>query len=375
VLTLHTLHSSLVFIFIFIMVGTALLHIIVVSCSVLPGASIHWQQPQPRSGDSELLAATIDSTAAITTVSEGGSAIPQNVFIHIPKTAGISLTYSLAYLARSLGKKVRFCGSTKEEIQTCLPVSSQRSPFVIGEFVSNQFVELMSKPPPFVWAMQRNPLLRTLSELEMMKRKKFLSQAEIDQYLSSDKCQLNSHMCLGLWNPSKCKAGGQWSACAPFGDHQALTLGEPLHGQHGSALELAQSRLQNHQVRPLILEHYQASICLVLHTLRHTHPNMDAQFGNCCKVIGSTCSLFQHKENQYHDDSQYWNKYLNKVAVQQNLLKHNRMDCVLYQESMESFFYQVRSMEKERGVLLLNGADTGTWTCEQWLANFVRQHR
>lgn len=297
-----------------------------------------------------------------------GNAPSKAVFVHIPKTAGTALRDSLHELSNLTGITMRSCGYSQQELQSCLPLKEQTSQIMSGEFVSTELLELLKEVPSetTIWTMLRNPMLRTLSQIEHHKRSKRISDADVHQFLLGGSCPWDTNnLCNKLTNPKKCLD----DSCNIFSNHQSAVLGFATSGVDN---EVAQERLQAQKIRPGITEFYKASVCLFLHEHQDMSDGMAGVISNCClQDDDSKCTLLKDA-NTHHSTSDYWDLYLHKPEYRQSLLRHTQKDCDLYQQGLKIFDKAVRSLEAKWKVALLPASiDLMHWSCESWLKDYV----
>lgn len=207
------------------------------------------------------------------------------------------------------------------------------------------------------------------------------ARALLQQLASPQACHQSqarpTKQCNSLSSPLKCNANG-W--CGVFQDHQTEALagfGSLPEKQRvnkrrsGDQLLCAAHRsLTATLVFVGVAEHYDASICLLLHTFR-----MDTLFDECCRGTASTdskrCALLElrtktnSEEERSHVSSSsssssktppsssasrggYLAEYLSDPTLLAALYDGHRADCELYSAALELFARRLNWMERER---------------------------
>jgi len=205
------------------------------------------------------------------------------------------------------------------------------------------------------------------------------ARALLQQLVNPQMCHQSharpTEQCNSLSSPLKCNANG-W--CGVFQDHQT----EALAG-FGSLPE--KQRVSKRRSRDQLLcaahrsltatlvfvgvaEHYDASICLLLHTFR-----MDTLFDECCRGTASTgskrCALLELRTKTNSEDERshvssssssktppsssesrggYLAEYLSDPKLLAALYDGHRADCELYSAALELFARRLSWMERER---------------------------
>jgi hypothetical protein len=296
---------------------------------------------------------------------------PHTVLVHIPKTAGTALMESFEALENMIGVSMHSCGVLSEQLRACLPTTQQSAPILAGEFVSTEFLSLLEEPElsagTNIWTVMRNPVMRTLSQLEHHRRGHCFDQETAADILVSNTCPLGSDFCNSLGNPKKCMN----DACNIFANHQSNVLGFNEESRH--PFDLAKDRLQTSKIHVGITEYYQATICLFLHENQHLHASMNEAFDQCCSEPDAPCSLID-TANVHGTDANYWNLYLEKPEIRSAVLERTTEDCALYLIALTSFEKRVRAMEAARGVTVIPQAQNLTsWSCKSWLDEFASE--
>jgi len=297
-----------------------------------------------------------------------GNASSKAVFVHIPKTAGTALTETLHALSDMTGVVAHSCGCSQHALQSCLPLTEQAFQVMSGEFVSTEFLELLKEVPSetTIWTMLRNPILRTLSQIERHNRHGRISEADVHKFLLGGSCPWDiNKFCNTLTNPKKCLD----DPCNIFSNHQSAVLGFATSGLDN---EVAEERLQAQIIRVGITEFYKASVCLFLHEHQDMSDGMADVISNCClHDDDSKCTLL-NKASSHHSTSDYWDLYLQNPEYRQTLVRHTQKDCDLYQRGLNIFDKDVRSLEAKWKVALLPASiDLMHWSCESWLKDYV----
>jgi len=265
--------------------------------------------------------------------------------------------------------------------------------------------------------MIREPIARTISQFEHhMSHDRFklelktktndrdtssqllVTHKELIKLVTPSLCdQMSRHknnQCRKLTNPLKCKANG-W--CSLFQNHQSESLAGAMSFSNSKSESLRRSsdQLLCSAIKTLsqtvtffgIVEYYEESICLLLHTF-----HIDNLFHDCCtknfknnhhmeeedEEDGmNTCTLFslktdtnsnegrntnQNKEEKTLStstsfervsgsfDLSYQDEYLNNDILLAAMYEGNRIDCEVYRQSLFLFKERLQWMETEKNI-------------------------
>jgi hypothetical protein len=214
-------------------------------------------------------------------------------------------------------------------------------------------------------------------------RRAALARAVLRQLASPQTCpQLEtrpSRQCASLSNPAKCAANG-W--CGLFQDHQVECLAgaasfssdqRAAKRRSGDQLLCAAHRTLTSTLAFVgVVEHYEASVCLLLHTFR-----VDDLFNECCRSDshgggerGERCALLALRTDANSEgerataaataspvassswgSSGYLAAYLSDPLLLAALYEGHRADCELYSAALELFARRLAWMERERGLI------------------------
>lgn len=330
------------------------------------------------------------------------------IHLHIPKTGGTNFNLQLRAMAEEEGRV--YCEvRTSDAHRLPPPAASKRCSVVSGEFDFSIIHSLRkararegSAEGLRVQAMTmlRDPISRAASQFEHhISRDRFRAMGEEDKvrrlerlaspYLCPQMERKQSRDCGTLSNPLKCLANG-W--CGIFQNHQTEMLAGAMSyaPQQRQALRRSSDQLlctAIHNLHTLafvgLVEHYDASLCLFLHTFR-----LHDRFRKCCVPASASspsppsprgtnasvpslpsCNLFRMhtKLNSAAERSQgqgYLDVYMRHDGARAALYAGNREDCELYRRASILFRRRLMLMEAEHE--LPRGLFSGKVCCWRW---------
>jgi hypothetical protein len=269
-------------------------------------------------------------------------------FLHVPKTGGTSVNVALRRLAEHHNRN--FQVYRPEHMHMGDILLSARDGFISVECVDSEVDQLRdlakSVPELEIFTFLRNPLRRSASEYAHMVRHGRLpdeGHAGLVSLMDPSSCVSSGALCESLTNPLKCSLRN--GSCGLFQNHQTLVLS----GHHKPEATLDE-RLQSAKdfldsmIFFGIVEYYQQSICLFLHTVT---PSDEGNFDACCRSrYPSSCSLIAF-ENVVSNES---NQYTDRDGVMSALLLGNAHDCTLFTHALQVFHARASAMSKDRNI-------------------------